>query len=99
MEEVQEIHEREEKQLKKIQEKESSNFKKKQELELHAFLNKHKEQADKFESKQSSDWSGLKERHGQETCRLFGGHQRKEEARGSVASLWCTQEKGMREGD
>jgi len=92
MEEVQVIHEREEKHLKKVQEQESFDFKQKQELELQAFLKKQKEDANKFETGQSGRWNDLKERHTQETWRLFG-RPKPAETRGSVlsAGMWTEQ--------
>lgn len=87
MEEVQVIHEKEEKHLKKVQEQESFSFKQKQELELQAFLKKQKEEAENFRSNQTNTWSDLKERHTQETWRLFGKPPEKT-SRGSITSLW-----------
>jgi len=95
MDEVQVIHSREEKHLKKVQEQERFDFKQKQELELQAFLKKQKESANSFESEQSSRWNDLKERHTQETWRLFGrpGQGRGGvESRGSIAGLWANQD-------
>jgi len=95
MEEVQVIHTREEKHMKKVQEHEAFDFKQKQELELQAFLKKQKEEANSFDTGQSGRWNDLKERHTQETWRLFGrpGQGRGDrESRGSVAGLWANQD-------
>jgi len=72
MEEVQTIHDKEEKHLTKHQETESWDFKQKQELELQAFLKKQREEASGFQNHQVNTWNNLKEKQTQETWRLFG---------------------------
>ena len=74
--------------MQKDQEKENLNFKQKQELELQAFLKKQREERNNFDTGQSSRWNDLKERHNQETWRLYGKQQNQEENRGTLQNLW-----------
>jgi len=86
MEEVQTIHEKEEKHLKKHQENESWEFKQKQELELQAFLKKQREDASSFQNHQVHTWNNLKEKQTQETWRLFG--KPAQPSRPTISNLW-----------
>merc|ERR1711892_1627045 len=86
MEEVQTIHEKEDKNLKKHQENESFDFKQKQELELQAFLKKQREQASGFQNHQVNTWNNLKEKQTQETWRLFG--KTAQPSRPAISNLW-----------
>merc|ERR1711942_381857 len=86
MDEVQTIHEKEEKHLKKHQEKESWDFKQKQEQELQAFLKKQRDEASTFQTYQSNTWNNLKEKQTQETWRLFG--KTSQARRPSITSMW-----------
>lgn len=86
MEEVQTIHEKEEKHLKKHQDNESWEFKQKQELELQAFLKKQREDASGFQNHQVHTWNNLKEKQTQETWRLFG--KPAQASRPTISNLW-----------
>eukprot|EP00091_Calanus_sinicus_P012274 TRINITY_DN27799_c0_g1_i1.p2 TRINITY_DN27799_c0_g1~~TRINITY_DN27799_c0_g1_i1.p2 ORF type:complete len:174 (-),score=29.23 TRINITY_DN27799_c0_g1_i1:197-718(-) len=86
MEEVQTIHEKEEKHLKKHQDNESWEFKQKQELELQAFLKKQREDASSFQNHQVHTWNNLKEKQTQETWRLFG--KPAQPSRPTISNLW-----------
>lgn len=90
MDEVQVIHEKEEKHMKKFQENEHFDFKQKQQLELDAFLKRQREEAAGFQTKQTNVWNDLKERHTQETWRLFG-RGANSSGRGSISNLWGDQ--------
>lgn len=95
MEEVQVIHEKEERQLKKYQDQEALEFKERQQRDLEAFLKRQREEASGFQSNQKNIWNDLKERHTQETWRLFGRATSNSSRRGSEAStitnLWSDQ--------
>merc|ERR1711872_158775 len=86
MDEVQIIHDKEEKHLKKQQENDSWEFKQKQELELQAFLKKQREDAASFKTRQVNDWNNLKEKQTQETWRLFG--KTSQLRRPSINNMW-----------
>jgi len=87
MEEVSNIHEKEEKALKKHQENESWEFKQKQEMELQAFLKKQREDSMTFQNGHRNQWSDLKERHTQETWKLFGA-KAPANSRPSINNMW-----------
>merc|ERR1719282_2222740 len=87
MDEVSIIHEKEEKTLKKQQENDSWEFKQKQELELQAFLKKQREDATAFKHGQMNQYNDLKERHTQETWKLFGA-KAPANTRPSITSMW-----------
>jgi len=94
MKEVEGIHEKEERQLKKQQDTQRMEFKQKQELELKAFLKMQEEQANGFQSNQSNNWNDLKERHTQETWKLFGrASTRPEMSRPTIHNMWGDQGK------
>jgi len=86
MEEVETIHEKEEKHLKKQQETQSWEFKHQQELELQAFLKKQREDASSFRNNQVNTWNDLKEKHTQETWRLFG--KPPTTSRPTISNMW-----------
>merc|ERR1711874_148785 len=86
MDEVQTIHEKEEKHLKKQQDTESWDFKQKQEQELQAFLKKQRQEASSFQTYQVNTWNNLKEKQTQETWRLFG--KASEPSRPTISNLW-----------
>jgi len=90
MDEVQIIHDKEEKHLKKQQENDSWEFKQKQELELQAFLKKQREDAASFKTRQVNDWNNLKEKQTQETWRLFG-KTTQQPSRPSITNMWGEQ--------
>jgi len=93
MDEVSIIHEKEEKTLKKLQDNDSWEFKQKQELELQAFLKKQREQAASFKNNQTNQWNDLKERHTQETWKLFGA-KAPASSRPSLTNIWADQGQG-----
>merc|ERR1719282_1514836 len=97
MDEVSIIHEKEEKTLKKQQENDSWEFKQKQELELQAFLKKQREDATAFKHGQMNQYNDLKERHTQETWKLFGA-KAPANTRPSVTNLWGDQGHHQRSG-
>lgn len=72
MEEVDNIHRKEEKQLQKTLDADKWAFKQKQEKELQDFLKKQKQEAQSFESFQTESKNNLRDRHQNETLRLFG---------------------------
>jgi len=72
MEEVDHIHRKEEKQLQKTLDAEKWAFKQKQEKELQDFLKKQKQEAQSFEFCQTESRNNLRDRHQNETLRLFG---------------------------
>jgi len=86
MEEVQTIHEKEEKHLTKHQETESWEFKQKQEQDLQAFLKKQREEVSGFQNHQVNTWNNLKEKQTQETWRLFG--KATQPSRPAITHLW-----------
>jgi len=89
MKEVEGIHLSEEKKLKKEQEADAFNFKKKQELELQAFMKRQKEEASGFHTNQTNQWNDLKERHTQETWKLFGRSvARPDTNRPTIHNMW-----------
>lgn len=93
MKEVDVIHGKEEKHLKKYQETESFDFKRKQELELQAFLKRQKEEQSGFHTQQTNVWNDLKERHTQETWKLFGQTStQSDNNRGTISNLWSQDE-------
>jgi len=73
--------------LKKQQENDSWEFKQKQELELQAFLKKQREDATAFKHGQMNQYNDLKERHTQETWKLFGA-KAPANTRPSITSMW-----------
>jgi len=87
MDEVSIIHEKEEKTLKKLQDNDTWEFKQKQELELQAFLKKQQAEASQFKSNQVNQWNDLKERHTQETWKLFGA-KAPANSRPSITNMW-----------
>jgi len=91
MDEVSIIHEKEEKTLKKFQDNESWEFKQKQELELQAFLKKQREDAAMLKSGHMNQWNDLKERHTQETWKLFGA-KAPANSRPSLTNLWGAEQ-------
>lgn len=94
MEEVQTIHEKEEKQLKKYQEQEALDFKERQQRDLEAFLKRQREESSGFQANQKNTFNDLRERHGQETWRLFGRATGDSSRRGSgatISNLWGDQ--------
>jgi len=94
MKEVEIIHGKEEHQLKKFQETQRLEFKQKQELELKAFMKRQEEEASGFQSNQANNWNDLKERHTQETWKLFGrATTRPEMTRPTINSMWGDQGK------
>eukprot|EP00088_Acartia_fossae_P061702 TRINITY_DN74206_c0_g1_i1.p1 TRINITY_DN74206_c0_g1~~TRINITY_DN74206_c0_g1_i1.p1 ORF type:complete len:175 (+),score=46.09 TRINITY_DN74206_c0_g1_i1:126-650(+) len=72
MDEVETIHRREERHLQKSLEAEKWAFKQKQEKELQDFLKRQKMEANSFESYQTEAKNNLREKHQNETLRLFG---------------------------
>jgi len=86
MDEVEIIHEKEEKHLKKHQDNESFEFKQNQQLELEAFLKKQRENASAFKNNQVNTWNDLKEKHTQETWRLFG--KAPSTSRPNISNMW-----------
>lgn len=72
MDEVDSIHRKEEKQLQKTLDAEKWAFKQRQEKELQDFLKKQKQEAQSFECVQTEAKNNLKDRHQNETLRLFG---------------------------
>jgi len=89
MKEVEEIHGKEEKQMKKFQDLERQDFQKKQEMELKAFMKKQQEEAAGFQVNQANAWNDLKERHTQETWKLFGRTStRPEPPRPTITNIW-----------
>jgi len=91
MDEVSIIHEKEEKTLKKLQDTESWEFKQKQELELQAFLKKQREDAVAFKNGHMNQWNDLKERHTQETWKLFGA-KAPANSRPSITNMWDSRQ-------
>merc|ERR1712203_723031 len=89
MDEVQIIHDKEEKHLKKHQETETWEFKQKQEKELQAFLKKQRNEAASFQTYQSNTWNNLKEKQTQETWKLFG--KSSQPSRPTISNLWDQQ--------
>ena len=77
-----------------MQDNDTWEFKQKQELELQAFLKKQREQAASFKKNQTNQWNDLKERHTQETWKLFGA-KAPANTRPSVTNLWGDQEFGV----
>merc|ERR1719484_73892 len=89
MKEVEVIHDKEERGLKKYQDNQAFEFKQKQELDLQAFLKKQKEEASGFQTNQANTWNDLKERHTQETWKLFGrASTRPDTSRPSIHTMW-----------
>lgn len=89
MKEVEVIHDKEERGLKKLQENQAWEFKHKQELELQAFMKRQKEEASGFQTNQSNTWNDLKERHTQETWKLFGrASTRPDTSRPTIHTMW-----------
>jgi len=89
MKEVEGIHLQEEKKLKKEQEAEAFDFKRKQELELQAFMKRQKEEASGFRTNHANQWNDLKERHTQETWKLFGRSvARPDTNRPTIHNMW-----------
>jgi len=89
MKEVEGIHLSEEKKLKKEQETEAFEFKRKQELELQAFMKRQKEEASGFHTNHTNQWNDLKERHTQETWKLFGRSvARPDTNRPTIHNMW-----------
>lgn len=102
MKEVEVIHEKEEKLLKKQQEQQAYEFKQKQELELQAFMKRQKEEASGFQSNQANTWNDLKERHTQETWKLFGRAQTRPESsssRTTIHNMWGQDQVGKKTAD
>lgn len=91
--EVEVIHEKEEKVLQKFQEKQAYEFKKKQEMELQEFMKRQKQQSTGFQTNQANDWNNLKERHTQETWKLFGRPPPGAAARPTIHNMWGEREK------
>jgi len=89
MDEVQIIHDKEEKHLKKHQQTESWEFKQKQEQELQAFLKKQQADAASFQTYQANTWNNLKEKQTQETWKLFG--KSSQPSRPTISNLWDQQ--------
>lgn len=73
--------------MKKLQDNDTWEFKQKQELELQAFLKKQREDAAVFKTGQMNQWNDLKERHTQETWKLFGA-KAPANTRPSLSNLW-----------
>jgi len=89
MKEVEGIHLSEEKKLKKEQETQAFEFKRKQELELQAFMKRQKEEASGFHTNHTNQWNDLKERHTQETWKLFGRSvARPDTNRPTIHNMW-----------
>jgi len=89
MKEVEGIHLSEEKKLKKEQEAQAFEFKRKQELELQAFMKRQKEEASGFHTNHTNQWNDLKERHTQETWKLFGRSvARPDTNRPTIHNMW-----------
>lgn len=89
MKEVEGIHLSEEKKLKKEQESQAFEFKRKQELELQAFMKRQKEEASGFHTNHTNQWNDLKERHTQETWKLFGRSvARPDTNRPTIHNMW-----------
>jgi len=89
MKEVEGIHLSEEKKMKKEQETEAFDFKRKQELELQAFMKRQKEEATGFHTNHTNQWNDLKERHTQETWKLFGRSvARPDTNRPTIHNMW-----------
>jgi len=89
MKEVEGIHLSEEKKLKKEQEAQAFEFKRKQELELQAFMKRQKEEATGFHTNHTNQWNDLKERHTQETWKLFGRSvARPDTNRPTIHNMW-----------
>jgi len=89
MKEVEGIHLSEEKKMKKEQETEAFEFKRKQELELQAFMKRQKEEASGFHTNHTNQWNDLKERHTQETWKLFGRSvARPDTNRPTIHNMW-----------
>jgi len=94
MKEVEVIHKREETHMQKQQEAGAFDFKRKQELELQAFMKRQKEEASGFHSNQTTDWNNLKEKHTQETWKLFGrSSSRPDSTRPTIHNMWGEQNK------
>lgn len=95
MKEVEVIHEKEETQLRKIQETQRLEFQQKQELELKAFMKKQQEQKVGFQSQLDNGWNDLKEKHTQETWKLFGRASTRPDmsSRPTIHSMWDQQGK------
>jgi len=92
MDEVQIIHEKEEKHLKKSQETDSWDFKQKQELDLQAFLKSQREESSSFKNNQVNTWNDLKEKQTQETWRLFG--KAPTNSRPKISNIWDQKSPG-----
>lgn len=89
MKEVEVIHGKEERQMQKFQDLERLDFKKKQELDLKAFMKKQQDEASGFQVNQANTWNDLKERHTQETWKLFGRTSTRPEAtRPTINNIW-----------
>jgi len=89
MKEVEGIHLSEEKKMKKEQETQAFDFKRKQELELQAFMKRQKEEASGFHTNHTNQWNDLKERHTQETWKLFGRSvARPDTNRPTIHNMW-----------
>ena len=73
--------------MKKLHDNENWEFKQKQELELQAFLKKQREEASAFKTGHMNQWNDLKERHTQETWKLFGA-KAPANSRHSITNLW-----------
>jgi len=75
--------------LKKEQETQAFEFKRKQELELQAFMKRQKEEASGFHTNHTNQWNDLKERHTQETWKLFGRSvARPDTNRPTIHNMW-----------
>jgi hypothetical protein len=92
--EVEVIHEKEEKQLSKFQENQFLDFKQKQDMELKAFMKRQQDEASGFQANMANNWNDLKERHTQETWKLFGrASTRPDMSRPTIHNMWGEQEK------
>merc|ERR1719352_2249677 len=75
--------------MKKEQETQAFDFKRKQELELQAFMKRQKEEASGFHTNHTNQWNDLKERHTQETWKLFGRSvTRPDTNRPTIHNMW-----------
>lgn len=97
MKEVEGIHIKEETQMHSFQETQARDFKLKQESDLQAFMKKQKAEQSSFHSNQTNDWNNLKERHTQDTWKLFGRSSSSRPAEGgerpTIHNMWEPQPK------